>query len=158
MWPDGYISFPIFGHLQQWKFAQKCHKFAKVGSLFCQIRKKPFKICQRFVKFYQSCEISPNQVTLPTINLILSPQTDSNLKKDLEIRFYRRCIGSLLQLAKYWTNDLAIWSHWNARGTSLIAWPYRILPNHIERQAFTYEQYKVTVHLTILISHWQGDQ
>ena len=32
--------FSIFGHLQPWKFAKQCHKFAKVGSTFCQISNK----------------------------------------------------------------------------------------------------------------------
>ena len=57
--------FSIFGHLHQWNWAQKCHKFAKVGSAFCQIRNKPLKICQRHVNCCQSGEISPNLVTLP---------------------------------------------------------------------------------------------
>ena len=56
--------FSIFGHLQQWKLAQYCHKFAKVGSLFCQIRNKPSKIGQQLVNFCQSGEILPNLVTL----------------------------------------------------------------------------------------------
>ena len=50
-------SFLIFGHLQQWKLAKLCHKFAKVGSGLCQIGNKPSKICQ-------SGEISPNLVSL----------------------------------------------------------------------------------------------
>ena len=37
-----YLS--IFCHLQQWKLAQWCHKFAKVGSAFCPIRNKLSKI------------------------------------------------------------------------------------------------------------------
>ena len=44
--------------------AQKCHEYAKIGSAFCQIRKKHSKICQKLVNFCQSGEISPNLVTL----------------------------------------------------------------------------------------------
>ena len=33
-----YLS--IFGHLLHWKLAQKCHKFATVGSAFCQINNR----------------------------------------------------------------------------------------------------------------------
>ena len=43
--------FSIFGHLRQWKLSQKCHKFAKVSSAFCQIRNKPLKFCQILVNF-----------------------------------------------------------------------------------------------------------
>ena len=50
----------IFGHLQQWKLAQKCDKFAKVGSAFCQIRNKASKFFQWLVNFCQSGKISPN--------------------------------------------------------------------------------------------------
>ena len=46
------------------KLAQKWNKFAKVSLLFCQIRNKPSKICQRPVKYCQSGEISPHLVTL----------------------------------------------------------------------------------------------
>ena len=42
-WLD-YLS--IFGHLQQ------CHKFAQVGSVFCKIRNKLSKICQRLVNTF----------------------------------------------------------------------------------------------------------
>ena len=45
--------FSIFGHLQNWKLAQKCHKFPKVGSTFYQIRNKPSKICQKLIKICQ---------------------------------------------------------------------------------------------------------
>ena len=38
--------FSIYGHLQQRKLSQICHKFAKLGSAFCQLRNKPSKICQ----------------------------------------------------------------------------------------------------------------
>ena len=41
----------IFGHLQQWKLAQKCNKFTKVGLLFCQIRNKLPKSCKRLENF-----------------------------------------------------------------------------------------------------------
>ena len=44
--------FSIFSHLQQWKLAQSCHKFAKVGSAFCQIRNTLSKICQRLVNYF----------------------------------------------------------------------------------------------------------
>ena len=42
-WPDNYL---IFGHLKQWKFAQKQKAFAKVSSKFCQILNKLSKFCQ----------------------------------------------------------------------------------------------------------------
>ena len=62
-----YVS--IFGHFQQWKLAQKqWNNFAKVGLLFCQIRNKPPKSCQRLVKFWHSGEFSPNLVTLASID------------------------------------------------------------------------------------------
>ena len=35
------------------KISPKCHKFATVGSAFCQIRNKPSKICQKLVNFCQ---------------------------------------------------------------------------------------------------------
>ena len=38
-----------YSHLKQWKLAQYCHKFAKVGSAFCQIRIKLSKICLRLL-------------------------------------------------------------------------------------------------------------
>ena len=55
--------FSIFGHFQQWKLAQNCHKFAKVGSAFCQIRNELSKICQ-------SGEILPNLVKLGHCSLL----------------------------------------------------------------------------------------
>ena len=45
--------FSPFGHLHQWKFAQKCKKSAKVGSQFCQIVNKPSKNCPRLWRFCQ---------------------------------------------------------------------------------------------------------
>ena len=45
--------FSTFGHLHQWKFAQKCTKSAKVGSQFCQIVNKPSKNCPRLWRFCQ---------------------------------------------------------------------------------------------------------
>ena len=69
--------FSTFGHLQQFKLAQKCHNFAKVGSAFSQIRNKQSKICQRLVNFCQSGEISPNLVTLlPSDNCFSPSSTD----------------------------------------------------------------------------------
>ena len=56
--------FSIFGHWQRWKLPQECHKFAKVGAAFYQIRNKPSKFCQRFLYFCQSGKISPNLITL----------------------------------------------------------------------------------------------
>ena len=47
MWPDGYIIYSTFFHLQQWTFGQY-HKLAKVGSKFCQIWKKHSKITKYF--------------------------------------------------------------------------------------------------------------
>ena len=68
IWLD---HFSKFGHLQQWKLAQWCHKFAKVGSALCQIRDKPSKICQRLVNFCQSVKNLPNLVTLMPSHLDL---------------------------------------------------------------------------------------
>ena len=48
VWPDGQIGFSIFGHLQQWKFAQNHRNWPKVGLQLCQIRNKPLKYGQRF--------------------------------------------------------------------------------------------------------------
>jgi len=75
-WPPVSVTrlpdyFSTFGHLQQWKFAQKYTKFAKVDSNFFQIVNKPSKN-------WQSGKIWPNRVTLPLFwflpwnNLIVS--------------------------------------------------------------------------------------
>ena len=47
VWPDDYITFSIFGHLQQSKLAQLQQKFAK----FCQKLNRPFKIAKVFQNF-----------------------------------------------------------------------------------------------------------
>ena len=60
--------FSIFGRLQQWKLAQSYHKFAKVGSVLCQIWTKPSNFFQWLVNFCQSGEISPNLVTQSAIS------------------------------------------------------------------------------------------
>ena len=59
--------FSIFGHLTRLKSCPKLKNYAKVSSKFCQTLKKPFNICQRFIKFCQSSKISQNLVTLVTI-------------------------------------------------------------------------------------------
>ena len=64
VWPDDYITFSKFGHLQQSKLAQLQQKFAKLGAKFCQKLNRPFKIAQVFSKFCQSGKTSPNLVTL----------------------------------------------------------------------------------------------
>ena len=56
--------FSIFGHLHQWKFAQKYRKFADVGLKFCQILNKRIKNCRRLWIFCQSGQISSILVTL----------------------------------------------------------------------------------------------
>ena len=56
--------FSILVHLPEWKLAQKCHKFAKVGSAFCLMRNNPSKISQWLVNFCLSDKILTNQVTL----------------------------------------------------------------------------------------------
>ena len=49
VWADGYTTYSIFGHLQQWTFATNAIKMAKVFSKFCQIWKKHnSKIAQDF--------------------------------------------------------------------------------------------------------------
>ena len=54
--------------MQQRKLAQ-CKKFAKLGLIFCKIRNKLSRICQRLVKLCQSGEMPPNLVTLQSSNL-----------------------------------------------------------------------------------------
>ena len=51
VWPDDYITFSKFGHLQQSKLAQLQQKFAKLGAKFCQKLNRPFKIAQVFQNF-----------------------------------------------------------------------------------------------------------
>ena len=46
------------------KISQKCHKLAKVGSAFCQMRKKLTKIYPILINFCQKGETLPNLVTL----------------------------------------------------------------------------------------------
>ena len=50
VWPDGYIIFSIFGHLEHWKFAQKYKMFAKVGSQFCRILNSYSRNGQKLLK------------------------------------------------------------------------------------------------------------
>ena len=59
-----WLDFLIFGHLQQEKVAQNHNNVAKIGSKFCQTLNNPSTIWQRFIKFCQRGEISPNLVTL----------------------------------------------------------------------------------------------
>ena len=87
-WFD-YVS--IFGHLQQWKIAQKCKKFAKVGLLFCQKRNKPPTSSQRLVKLCHSDEISPNLVTL-------RPNKNNNICANKLFCKYRLGFGNALSL------------------------------------------------------------
>ena len=60
VWPDGYINWSIYGRLQQWKFAQKFTKIAKVVSIFWQILNKPqnwpnfFNFCPKWRNFAKS--------------------------------------------------------------------------------------------------------
>ena len=58
--------FSIFGLL----FDQLANEFAKVGSKFCQILKVFKKNCLKTFKIFQSCEISPNLVTLVFHSLV----------------------------------------------------------------------------------------
>ena len=64
VWPDCCTNFSIFGHFQQWKFAQYNKRYFKVGSKFCRL----IKIGQILLKFCPNGEISPNLVTLFTAN------------------------------------------------------------------------------------------
>ena len=43
VWPDNNIFCLLFGHLEQYKFAQKHTKFAKINSKFCQNINDPFQ-------------------------------------------------------------------------------------------------------------------
>ena len=54
----------IFDHLKQLTFARWHKEFAKICSKCCQILFKPSINEQRFLKFCQSGEYSPNLVTL----------------------------------------------------------------------------------------------
>ena len=47
-----------FGHLRQFKFAQKYTKFAKVGSKICRIINKPSKNSQYFESFAKVAKFS----------------------------------------------------------------------------------------------------
>ena len=51
------IIFQIFGHLQQWRFAQKHKPFGNIYSKFSQILNKALKMSMTF-------KILPNLVTL----------------------------------------------------------------------------------------------
>ena len=51
VWPDGLIGFVIFGHLEQWKFAQTHTNCPKVDSQLCQIQNKHQKIAKDFSIF-----------------------------------------------------------------------------------------------------------
>ena len=62
--------FSIFGHLHQWKFAQKHKKFAKIGSINSPIQNEGFKNCQGLLKFSQSGDFSPNLVTLDALDMV----------------------------------------------------------------------------------------
>ena len=46
------------------KISQKCHKLAKVGSAFCQMRKKLTKIYPILINFCQKGETLPNLVNV----------------------------------------------------------------------------------------------
>ena len=48
------VYFSIFGHLQHWKLAQQCNKFAKVGSAFSQVRNKLSKFFPKWRNFTKS--------------------------------------------------------------------------------------------------------
>ena len=57
----------FFQHLATYtdeKFAQKHKQFAKVGVIISQMQTEGFKNCPKTVKLGQSCEFSPNLVTL----------------------------------------------------------------------------------------------
>ena len=58
------VFFSIFGHWEQWKFAQKYKIFAKVGSQFCQILNSCSRNGQNFLKFWLSGKILPHLFTL----------------------------------------------------------------------------------------------
>ena len=49
MWPDGYITYSLFGHLQQWTFAQY-HKNGQSRLIFFQIWKKHSKKLPKIIK------------------------------------------------------------------------------------------------------------
>ena len=53
--------FSIFGHLQQWQFAQKQKIITKAGSKFCKMIIKPSKSCRRLTFL---AKVSPNLVTV----------------------------------------------------------------------------------------------
>ena len=56
VWPEGSVNFQYLAIGNNENLSHKCHKFAKVCSVFCQIRNKPSKICKILVNFCQSGE------------------------------------------------------------------------------------------------------
>ena len=86
MWPDGYIIHQFSAmDIEHWKAAQKHFNFAKVGSKICQTLNIPSTIWQRFIKFCQSGEISPNLVTLQPRTKRGKQTTETRLTKILSL-------------------------------------------------------------------------
>ena len=121
--------------LNIWPFAtmktrQRCYKFAKVGSAFCQIRNELSKVCQRLVNFCQSGENSPNLVTLQASEWMMSDLTlRPNLSlctqnKNSGIFIFWNCFTPLLWDSKGWNfslfKDNCLIDSWQRR----IGWTY----------------------------------
>ena len=63
------------------KISPKCHKFAKAGSGFSQIRNKPSKNWPRLINFCQRGKNLPNLVTVPVTHQSSNTSTSGFLTK-----------------------------------------------------------------------------
>ena len=107
VWPDCWIIYLIFAHLQHWKFANKISKL-------CQILNELFQNGQSFLTLCQSGEISPNLVTLVRIK-------ESSLIpfwSFLSVNFWNVLF---LILAEVWP-DLAKFRHFGKKYLVIFSW------------------------------------
>ena len=75
LWPPFSVTWWLehlstFGHLQQWKLAQKCHKMCQSRLSILPNKKSTVKLAKETCNFNQSGEISPNLVTLPPLHAL----------------------------------------------------------------------------------------
>ena len=69
--------FSIFGHLQKWKLAQLCHKFAKVGSAFYQMGNEQSKILpdlKSFAQLAKFCQIWSHRLNMARSMSVFAPK------------------------------------------------------------------------------------